>query len=73
MRRRKVKEKHGEDPKEFIVGYDALAIFTHKSNPATQISIEQLHEIFTGGSKVKKWEEVGPGGLTGWHCGFRWT
>ena len=36
----------GKEPKEFIVGYDALAVYVHKDNPIDEISIEQLAEIF---------------------------
>ena len=62
----KAKAKHGSDPKEFMVGYDALSIYVHKDNPLTEISIDQLAEIYKEGGKVTKWSELGvqniPGG-----------
>src|SRR5215207_7333755 len=42
----KAKAKYGHDPKEFMVGYDALSIFVHKNNPLTEISLDQLAEIY---------------------------
>lgn len=39
------------------IGYDAVAVFVHKSNPVKNLSKEQLKGIFTG--KTKNWKEVG--------------
>jgi phosphate transport system substrate-binding protein len=61
----KAKAKYGAAPKEFHIGYDALSIYVHPSNPLNEISMEQLGEIFREGGKVNKWSEVGatiPGG-----------
>ena len=60
----KIKEKHGKEATEHVVGYDALAVFVNKDNPATQISVEQLKEIYIDGGSVTTWEQVSPGGLT---------
>ncbi len=49
----------GKHPTEHLVGYDALAIYVHPSNPITEISIEQLSEIYKEGGKVNKWSEIG--------------
>lgn len=53
------KKNTGKEPKEIIVGYDALAIYVHKDNPLNEISIEQLAQIFAEGGKVTKWSELG--------------
>jgi phosphate transport system substrate-binding protein len=53
------KKNTGKEPKEFIVGYDALAIYVHKDNPMNEISIEQLAQIFVEGGKVTKWSDLG--------------
>jgi phosphate transport system substrate-binding protein len=53
------KKNTGKDPKEFIVGYDALAIYVHKDNPLNEITIDQLAAIFAEGSKINKWSELG--------------
>jgi phosphate transport system substrate-binding protein len=39
------------------IGYDAIAIFVHASNPVTNLTKEQLKGIFTGA--IKNWKEVG--------------
>ena len=33
----KCKAKHGHEPKECLVGYDALSIYVHPSNPTAQL------------------------------------
>ena len=43
----------------FIVGYDALAVYVHKDNPLSQISFEQLSEIYAEGGKTMRWSELG--------------
>lgn len=61
----KCKAKHGHDPKEFLVGYDALSIYVHPSNPLTEISLDELSEIYREGGKIDKWSQLGitlPGG-----------
>ncbi len=50
----------GKEVKEFKVALDALAVIAHPSNPLSQLSIEQLSDIFTG--KITKWSEVGGSG-----------
>jgi phosphate transport system substrate-binding protein len=40
-----------------IIGYDAIAIFVHQSNPVQSLTKEQLKGIFTG--QLKSWQEVG--------------
>ncbi|HXG47373.1 MAG TPA: phosphate ABC transporter substrate-binding protein [Methylomirabilota bacterium] len=49
----------GKHPEEFLVGYDALAIYVHPSNPLKEISVEQLSELFKEGGKINKWSELG--------------
>jgi phosphate transport system substrate-binding protein len=56
----------GKDPKEFMVGYDGLAIYVHKDNPLEEISMEDLGEVYREGGKINKWSQLGvksiPGG-----------
>lgn len=40
-----------------IIGYDAVAVFVNKDNPVSDLSKEQLKDIFTG--KVTNWKQVG--------------
>ena len=49
----------GKHPTEHLVGYDALAIYVHPSNPISEISIEQLSEIYKEGGKFNKWSDLG--------------
>ena len=44
-------------PKEFKVALDGLAVVVNPKNPVTQLSLDQLADIFTG--KIKNWKEVG--------------
>ena len=53
------KKNTGKTPKEFIVGYDALAIYVHKDNPLQSISMEQLAQIYAEGGTATKWSELG--------------
>ncbi len=54
----KAKAKYGADPEETKIGYDALAIYVHPSNPLTEISIEELSEIYREGGKSSKWSDL---------------
>jgi phosphate transport system substrate-binding protein len=49
----------GKHPAEHLVGYDALAIYVHPSNPMTEISMEELGEIYREGGKINKWSDLG--------------
>ena len=49
----------GQDPMEHIVGYDALAVYLHKDNPAASLSFSQLKEIYGRGGKFTSWGDVG--------------
>jgi len=52
-------EKNGQTPVEHVVGYDALAVFIHKDNPVTSMSLAQLKDIYSRGPKVTKWSDMG--------------
>lgn len=41
----------------FIVGYDAIAVITHASNPIKSLTMQQLADIFAG--NITNWKEVG--------------
>jgi phosphate transport system substrate-binding protein len=49
----------GKHPIEYLVAYDALAIYVHPSNPMNEISVEQLSDLFRDGGKISKWSELG--------------
>ena len=50
---------NGVDPIEFVVGYDALAVYVHKDNPITTITIDQLKGIYGEGGAIEKWSDIG--------------
>ena len=58
--RQKVKTASGKDPKETVVAYDALAVYSHPSNPIKEISIEELREIWAEGGATTTWDQVNP-------------
>jgi len=51
-------EKHGVEPVEHIVGYDALAVYVHKDSPVDSISLEELAEIYGEGGKITNWSSI---------------
>lgn len=56
----KVKATKSKEPKEFVVAYDALAIYAHPSNPTREISVEQLHDIWAEGGGLTSWQQINP-------------
>ncbi|MFZ4706438.1 MAG: PstS family phosphate ABC transporter substrate-binding protein [Bacteroidales bacterium] len=52
----KLKEK-GMTLKEVIIAFDALAVIVHPSNKVSQLTREQLENIYTG--KITNWKDVG--------------
>ena len=49
----------GKAPQEFIVGYDALAVYVHHDTPLDKITIPQLAEIYGEDGKITKWSDLG--------------
>jgi phosphate transport system substrate-binding protein len=54
-----IREKRGEDAKEHVVGYDALAVYVHPDNPIDSISLEELAEIYGEGGRITRWSQLG--------------
>ncbi len=52
-------ENTGKEPIEYIVGYDALAVYVHKDNPLSQVTIPQLAEIYGEDGDITKWKQLG--------------
>ena len=44
-------------PTEYTVAIDGLAVYVSADNPVTELTLDQLDQIFTG--KIKNWKEVG--------------
>jgi|SRR5436190_6450699 len=53
------KKGTGKTPKETICAYDGLAIYVNKDNPISEISIQQLADIYSEAGKVTKWSQLG--------------
>ncbi len=53
------RQSTGREPIEFVVGYDALAIFVHKDNPIEAITFDQLADIFAEDGQITKWSQLG--------------
>jgi len=49
----------GKKPVGFTVGFDALAVYVHKDNPLSEITLPQLTEIYAEGGKTTRWSEIG--------------
>ena len=54
-------KQNGIEPFEIKSALDGLAVVAHPSNPVSQLTIDQLSDIFTG--KIKNWKEVGGNNL----------
>lgn len=53
------KKNTGADPKEFTVGFDALAIYVHRSNPLNEITLDQIAAIYAEGGAITRWSQLG--------------
>lgn len=49
--------KNGVDPKEIHVANDGIVVVVNPSNPVSNLTINQLSDIYTG--KVENWRELG--------------
>jgi phosphate transport system substrate-binding protein len=49
----------GKPTKEFVAGFDALAVYVHKDNPLEEISLEQIAQIFAEGGTITLWSQLG--------------
>lgn len=60
-----IRKNTGKEPREFMVGHDALAVYVHRSNPIEAITLEQLAQIYAEGGTLNSWSALGvtiPGG-----------
>jgi len=49
--------QRGVNPKEIVIAYDGVAVIVNKDNPVDKLTIEDLHQIFTG--KAASWRQFG--------------
>lgn len=50
-------QANGISPLEFVVSRDAIAVVVHPSNPVSQLTLQQISDIYTG--KISNWKELG--------------
>jgi phosphate transport system substrate-binding protein len=55
----KVIDNNGKVTREFIVAFDALAIYVNKNNPIESISFETLAKIFREDGTLTLWSQLG--------------
>ena len=49
----------GKEPREFMVGWDALAVYVNRNNPLEEITIEQLAGIYAEAGTITTWSQLG--------------
>ena len=52
-------QERGHNPIEHIVGYDALAIYVNKNNPANSMTIADLAKIYGRDGGATQWKDLG--------------
>jgi phosphate transport system substrate-binding protein len=52
-------KERGVEPKELVVGFDALAVFVHPANPLKSVSLAQLAGIYGDGGPLVRWSQLG--------------
>jgi len=50
-------QANGIEPVEFIVARDAIAIIVNPNNPISELTLQQLSDIYSG--KINNWQEIG--------------
>jgi phosphate transport system substrate-binding protein len=50
---------NGRDPVEHIVGHDALAVYLHRDNPVSAMTLAQLEQIYGEGGTANAWSDLG--------------
>jgi phosphate transport system substrate-binding protein len=55
----KLARDNGNPPVEFVVGFDALAVYVHKDNPLDRISLAALADMYGEGGGTTRWTELG--------------
>ena len=50
-------QANGIEPKEFVVARDAIAVVVNPSNPVSELTLQQISDIYTG--KITNWRQLG--------------
>lgn len=57
--REQAKQKTGKEPVEFVVAYDALAVYASIKNPVDTLALEELAGIYGENGQIDKWSQLG--------------
>lgn len=57
MASRELKDEEKAEVKETVIAFDGIGLIVHPNNTATNLTIDQIKEIYTG--KITNWKEVG--------------
>lgn len=57
----RVQAARGVRPVELVVGYDALAVFVHPSNPIETLTLDQLAAIYDWDGRLTQWSQLDNG------------
>jgi phosphate transport system substrate-binding protein len=57
--RQRASMRNGVEPKEFTVALDALAVYVHRDNPLSEISLAELAEIYGEHGWIVTWSQLG--------------
>jgi phosphate transport system substrate-binding protein len=52
-------QEQGHDPIEFVVGFDALAVYLHADNPIREVTLAQLAGVYGEGGELESWSQLG--------------
>ncbi len=56
-----IRARRHAEVSELVIGYDALALYVHPSNPLRRISLPTLQRIWSETGDVHRWSQVMPG------------
>jgi phosphate transport system substrate-binding protein len=57
--RQRARARNAEEPQEFTVALDAIAVYVHKDNTLDAMSIEDLAEIYGERGRIVQWSQLG--------------
>ena len=57
--RQAVRRRSGQEPRQFVVALDAIAVYVHRDNPVSRLFIDQLAEMYGEGGSLERWSQLG--------------
>lgn len=58
--RQQVRARRGAEVTEYVVGYDALALYVNPANPVRSLTLSTLQGIWAEGGPITRWTQVTP-------------